>query len=58
MKKFSDEISNDIFSEERIRHKVLNHYGLENSNITIIKFKDTDKQRIVFKITYKNKFYI
>lgn len=57
MKKFSDEISNDIFSEERIRHKVLNHYGLENSNITIIKFKDTDKQRIVFKITYENKSY-
>ena len=40
----------DIFSEENIKKNILIHYGLADANIEIIKFKDTDKQRAVYKI--------
>lgn len=56
MEKLLSKPSN-IFTEETIRENVLTHYGLENSTIKIIKAKDTDKQRVVYKITYKNRSY-
>ncbi|MGL4873130.1 MAG: CotS family spore coat protein [Clostridium sp.] len=56
MKKILDNSSNP-FSEETIRFQVLSHYGLENSKISVIKLKNTDKQRVVYKITFKNRSY-
>lgn len=38
-------------SEENIRKNVLPYYGLSNYDICSIKFKDTDKQRAVYKIS-------
>lgn len=47
----------DIFSEENIKKNILTHYGLENAKVNIVKFKDTDKQRAVYKVCYKEKCY-
>jgi len=44
-------------SPEIIRQNVLPHYNLQNSQISIIKFKDTDKQRAVYRIDFKEKSY-
>lgn len=44
-------------SPEIIKQNVLPHYNLQNSKISIIKFKDTDKQRAVYRIDFKEKSY-
>ena len=44
-------------SPEIIKQKVLPYYNLQNSQISIIKFKDTDKQRAVYRINFKEKNY-
>ncbi|MGL5417143.1 MAG: CotS family spore coat protein [Clostridium sp.] len=56
MKKILDNTSSP-FSEETIRLKVLSHYGLEDAKISVIKLKNTEKQRIVYKVTFKNRSY-
>jgi CotS family spore coat protein len=47
----------NIFSEENIKRHVLSNYNLEKGQVTSIKFKDTDKQRAVYKIDFLNKSY-
>jgi CotS family spore coat protein len=44
-------------SPEIIKQNVLPYYNLQNSKISIIKFKDTDKQRAVYRINFKEKDY-
>lgn len=44
-------------SPEIIKQNVLPYYNLQNSQISIIKFKDTDKQRAVYRVNYKDKNY-
>jgi len=44
-------------SPEIIKQNVLPHYNLQNAKISIIKFKDTDKQRAVYRIDLKEKSY-
>ena len=44
-------------SPEIIKQNVLPYYNLQNSQISIIKFKDTDKQRAVYRIDFKGKSY-
>ena len=44
-------------SPEIIKQNVLPHYNLQNAQISIIKFKDTDKQRAVYRIDLKEKSY-
>ena len=46
----SQKIEFDFLSEENILINVLPEYNLEKSIVTQIKFKDTDKQRAVYKI--------
>lgn len=47
----------DLLSEENVKKYVLPHYKLEDSEITQIKFKDTEKQRAVYKVThYENNY--
>ena len=41
----------NLLSEENVKKYVLPYYGLEDSEITQVKFKDTDKQRAVYKVT-------
>lgn len=47
----------NLLSEENIKKNVLPYYGLEHSNVSQIKFKDTDKQRAVYKIDTANQIY-
>ncbi|WP_315071077.1 CotS family spore coat protein [uncultured Clostridium sp.] len=44
-------------SPEIIRQNVLPYYNLQNSKISIVKFKDTDKQRAVYRIDSDEKSY-
>lgn len=44
-------------SPEIIRQNVLPYYNLQNSKISIVKFKDTDKQRAVYRIDSNEKSY-
>ncbi|MCX7883880.1 MAG: CotS family spore coat protein [Caloramator sp.] len=41
---------NNLFSADELKSKVLSHYNFETLNIENIKFKDTEKQRAVYKI--------
>lgn len=47
----------DFLSEENVKKNVLPFYNLENYEITQIKFKDTEKQRAVYKITDGSRNY-
>ena len=44
-------------SPEIIKQNVLPYYNLQNSKISVIKFKDTDKQRAVYRIDFKEESY-
>jgi CotS family spore coat protein len=44
-------------SPEIIKQNVLPYYNLQNSKISIVKFKDTDKQRAVYRIDFGEKSY-
>lgn len=44
-------------SPEIIKQNVLPYYNLENAQVSIIKFKDTDKQRAVYRVDFKEKSY-
>lgn len=44
-------------SPEIIRLNVLPYYNLQTAQVSIIKFKDTDKQRAVYKIDFKGRSY-
>ena len=50
-------IEKSNLSSEMIKQHVLPHYNLQNGVISIIKFKDTDKQRAVYRVDFKNKSY-
>ena len=47
----------ELLSAENMKTCILPHYGLQSANITMVKFKDTDKQRAVYKVDLKNKSY-
>lgn len=47
----------DLLSVENMKAFILPHYDLQSANITMVKFKDTDKQRAVYKVAFKNKSY-
>ena len=44
-------------SPEIINSNVLPYYNLQDSEISVIKFKNSDKQRAVYKIDHNNKSY-
>lgn len=47
----------NLLSEENVKKYVLPYYGLQNSLVTQIKFKNTDKQRAVYRVDYNNKSF-
>lgn len=53
----AEKYSINLLSEENVKKYVLPNYGLEDSSVTQIKFKNTDKQRAVYKVDYNNKSY-
>ena len=50
-------IDNDVFSVDNIKNNILCHYNLSNSDVSMVKFKDTDKQRAVYKVDSNNNSY-
>jgi CotS family spore coat protein len=46
-----------IFTEENISKNILPYYNLQDADISMVKFKDTEKQRAVFKISIRNIHY-
>lgn len=50
-------LQNRNLSPEIIKQNVLPYYNLQNAKISVIKFKDTDKQRAVYRIDFKGKSY-
>ncbi|MDP4176721.1 MAG: CotS family spore coat protein [Bacillota bacterium] len=53
----SNKFNINFLSEENVKKNVLPIYNLENAKITKIKFKDSDKQRAVYKVDYINTSY-
>lgn len=49
--------TNYLVSEEYIRKTILPFYGLDNSIVNMVKFKNTDKARVVYRVTQKDKSY-
>ena len=47
----------DLLSEENVKKYILPQYNLTNAEISQIKFKDTDKQRAVYKVQYFDECY-
>jgi CotS family spore coat protein len=47
----------NLLSEFELKKYILKEYILEDASIYQIKFKDTDKQRAVYKIEYDDKYY-
>lgn len=47
----------NLLSEENVKKYVLPHYNLQSASIDRIKFKNTDKQRAVYKVDHSNKSY-
>ena len=50
-------LQNSSLSPEIIKRYVLPKFNLQNAKISIIKFKDTEKQRAVYRIDYNNISY-
>lgn len=46
-----------LLSEENVKKYVLPYYNLQDGELIKIKFKDTDKQRAVYKVDYMSKSY-
>lgn len=50
-------LENELLPINEIKENILSHYNLQEANIVKIKFKDTEKQRAVYRIDSKNKTY-
>lgn len=50
-------LQNSSLSPEAIQRYVLPKFNLQNAQISIIKFKDTEKQRAVYRVDYNNNSY-
>ena len=49
--------NNDGLSLTNIKKYILPLFSLENASVSMVKFKDTDKQRAVFKIETERNSY-
>lgn len=52
-----NESNKSFLSCDNIKTFILPHYNLQSANVTMVKFKDTDKQRAVYRIDYNNESY-
>lgn len=50
MSKYNTEGNSKLFSEKNISLNILPHYGLEGCKVEQIKFKNTEKQRAVYRV--------
>lgn len=52
-----NEIKEPIFDKKNISKYILSQYNLSDCDISLIKFKNTDKQRVIYKISKGNTNY-
>ncbi|WP_300382990.1 CotS family spore coat protein [Clostridium sp.] len=57
MVNYLKDFKNELLPINEIKENILSHYDLYNANIIKIKFKDTEKQRAVYRIDCKDKTY-
>ncbi len=57
MEKSLSNLKDELLPIEEIKNKILIHYNLENASIINIKFKDTEKQRAVYRINSYNESF-
>lgn len=57
MENLLSNMKDELIPIDEIKKKILFHYNLENASIVNIKFKDTEKQRAVYRIDSKDKKY-
>lgn len=50
-------LDNSIFSIDNIKRNVLTKYNLQSAYVEMVKFKDTDKQRAVYRVELNNSCY-
>ena len=50
-------INDELLPMDELKNNILIYYNLENSSVINVKFKNTEKQRAVYKIEYNNKIY-
>lgn len=53
----SKNINKSFFKEDNISKKILPLFNIYNAEISMVKFKDTDKQRAVYKVIFNNNTY-
>ena len=52
-----DTVKDHLLPIDEINRNILSRYNMKNAKITSIKFKDTDKQRAVYRIDFNNNSY-
>lgn len=57
MENVLSDLKDELLPVEEIKSNILSYYNLQNASITSIKFKDTDKQRAVYRIDSASKSY-
>lgn len=57
MSKNKNSKHSELLPVSEIKTHILNRYNLNNANIETVKFKNTDKQRAVYKVIDKNQEY-
>jgi CotS family spore coat protein len=57
MRKMTNNIKDELLPIDEIKSIILNKYNLEKAFVTNIKFKDTEKQRAVFKVELDGNCY-
>lgn len=57
MKGKNNKLADPLLKVNNIIKNILPYYNLQDSKITMIKYKDTDKQRVVYKIDSEDKSY-
>ena len=50
-------IDKSFFNEDNISKNILPYFNIYDAEISLVKFKDTDKQRAVYKVKFNNKLY-
>ena len=57
MRKVPPSIKDELLPIDEIKNNILTLYNLKNAAVLVLKFKDTEKQRAVYRIDVDNKSF-
>lgn len=57
MENLLSNVKDELLPIDEIKHNILRYYNLEHASVFNIKFKDTEKQRAVYRVDYNNRSY-